>query len=100
MSEKVADAKVKLSLEDKLTAPLKHLQKKFDTLSKTLSHSLGIPRFSAAVKNMTKSLHGVQSALGVAAKSCFSLYRCLRACWWWSCGKCSRPHHENHASGR
>ncbi|WP_375669897.1 phage tail tape measure protein, partial [Bartonella sp. CL29QHWL] len=67
MSEKVADAKVKLSLEDKLTAPLKHLQKKFDTLSKTLSHSLGIPRFSAAVKNMTKSLHGVQSALGVAA---------------------------------
>ncbi|WP_375637135.1 phage tail tape measure protein [Bartonella sp. AP152HLJHH] len=67
MSEKVADAKVRLSLEDKLTAPLKHLQKKFDTLSKTLSHSLGIPRFSAAVKNMTKSLHGVQSALGVAA---------------------------------
>ncbi|WP_396584240.1 phage tail tape measure protein [Bartonella grahamii] len=67
MSEKVADAKVKLSLEDKLTAPLKHLQKKFDTLSKTLSHRLSIPRFSAAVKNMTKSLHGVQSALGVAA---------------------------------
>ncbi|WP_375638187.1 MULTISPECIES: phage tail tape measure protein [unclassified Bartonella] len=67
MSEKVADAKVKLSLEDKLTAPLKHLQKKFDTLSKTLSHSLGIPRFSAAVKNMTKSLHGVQSALSTAA---------------------------------
>ncbi|WP_375653043.1 phage tail tape measure protein [Bartonella sp. MR110HLJHH] len=67
MSEKVADAKVKLSLEDKLTAPLKRVQKKFDTLSKTLSHSLGIPRFSAAVKNMTKSLHGVQSALGVAA---------------------------------
>ncbi|WP_375705268.1 phage tail tape measure protein [Bartonella sp. AA86SXKL] len=67
MSEKVADAKVRLSLEDKLTTPLKHLQKKFDTLSKTLSHSLGIPRFSAAVKNMTKSLHGVQSALGVAA---------------------------------
>ncbi len=27
MSEKVADAKVKLSLEDKLTEPLKHLQK-------------------------------------------------------------------------
>ncbi|WP_375706124.1 phage tail protein [Bartonella sp. AA2SXKL] len=67
MSEKVADAKVKLSLEDKLTAPLKHLQKKFDTLSKTLSHSLGIVRFSAAVKNMTKSLHGVQSALSTAA---------------------------------
>ncbi|WP_375696728.1 phage tail protein [Bartonella sp. AC70YNML] len=67
MSEKVADAKVKLSLEDKLTAPLKRVQKQFDTLSKTLSHSLGIPRFSAAVKNMTKSLHGVQSALGVAA---------------------------------
>ncbi|VEJ44906.1 phage tail protein [Bartonella vinsonii] len=67
MSEKVADAKVKLSLEDKLTAPLKHLQKKFDTLSKTLSHRLSIPRFSAAVKNMTKSLHGVQSALGTAA---------------------------------
>ncbi|WP_375653977.1 phage tail protein, partial [Bartonella sp. OD88NMGDW] len=67
MSEKVADAKVRLSLEDKLTAPLKHLQKKFDTLSKTLSLRLSIPRFSAAVKNMTKSLHGVQSALGVAA---------------------------------
>ncbi|WP_375655484.1 phage tail tape measure protein [Bartonella sp. AA83SXKL] len=67
MSEKVADAKVRLSLEDKLTTPLKHLQKKFDTLSKTLSHSLGIPRFSAAVKNMTKSLHGVQSALSTAA---------------------------------
>ncbi len=67
MSEKVADAKVKLSLEDKLTAPLKHLQKKFDTLSKTLSHRLSIPRFSAAVKNMTKSLHGVQGALGTAA---------------------------------
>ncbi|EJF78154.1 hypothetical protein ME7_00145 [Bartonella birtlesii LL-WM9] len=67
MSEKVADAKVKLSLEDKLTAPLKHLQKKFDTLSKTLSQRLSIPRFSAAVKNMTKSLHGVQGALGTAA---------------------------------
>ncbi|WP_017196250.1 phage tail tape measure protein [Bartonella birtlesii] len=67
MSEKVADAKVKLSLEDKLTAPLKHLQKKFDKLSKTLSHRLSIPRFSAAVKNMTKSLHGVQGALGTAA---------------------------------
>ncbi|EJF79663.1 phage tail tape measure protein [Bartonella doshiae] len=67
MTEKVADAKVKLSLEDKLTAPLKHLQKKFDTLSKTLSHRLSIPRFSAAVKNMTTSLHGVQSALGTAA---------------------------------
>ncbi|WP_208434525.1 phage tail tape measure protein [Bartonella taylorii] len=67
MSEKVADAKVKLSLEDKLTAPLKHLQKKFDTLSKTLSQRLNIPRFSAAVKNMTKSLHGVQGALGTAA---------------------------------
>ncbi|WP_432788465.1 phage tail tape measure protein [Bartonella sp. C271] len=67
MNEKVADAKVKLSLEDKLTTPLKHLQKKFDTLSKTLSHRLSIPRFSAAVKNMTTSLHGVQSALGTAA---------------------------------
>ncbi|USP02188.1 phage tail tape measure protein [Bartonella taylorii] len=67
MSEKVADAKVKLSLEDKLTAPLKHLQKKFDTLSKTLSHRLSIPRFSAAVKNMTASLKGVQGALGTAA---------------------------------
>ncbi|WP_396583975.1 phage tail tape measure protein [Bartonella grahamii] len=67
MSEKVADAKVRLSLEDKLTAPLKHLQKKFDTLSKTLSLRLSIPRFSAAVKNMTSSLKGVQSALGVAA---------------------------------
>ncbi|WP_212112962.1 phage tail tape measure protein [Bartonella queenslandensis] len=68
MSEKVADAKVKLSLEDKLTAPLKRVQKQFDTLSKKLSHSLGIVRFSAAVKNMTKSLHGVQGALGIAAK--------------------------------
>ncbi|QEE08598.1 phage tail protein [Bartonella kosoyi] len=67
MSEKVADAKVRLSLEDELTAPLKRVQKQFDTLSKKLSHSLGIPRFSAAVKNMTKSLHGVQSALGTAA---------------------------------
>ncbi len=67
MSEKVADAKVKLSLEDELTAPLKRVQKKFDTLSKKLSHSLGIPRFSAAVKNMTKSLHGVQGALSTAA---------------------------------
>ncbi|WP_375615278.1 phage tail tape measure protein [Bartonella sp. AC10YNML] len=67
MSEKVADAKVKLSLEDKLTAPLKRVQKQFDTLSKTLSHRLGIPRFSAAVKNMTKSLHGVQNALSTAA---------------------------------
>ncbi|WP_139413575.1 phage tail protein [Bartonella mastomydis] len=67
MSKKVADAKVKLSLEDKLTAPLKRVQKEFDNLSKKLSHSLRIPRFSAAVKNMTKSLHGVQSALGTAA---------------------------------
>ncbi|WP_375672201.1 MULTISPECIES: phage tail protein [unclassified Bartonella] len=67
MSEKVADAKVKLSLEDKLTAPLKRVQKKFDTLSKKLSHSLGIVRFSAAVQNMTKSLHGVQGALSTAA---------------------------------
>lgn len=67
MSKKVADAKVKLSLEDKLTAPLKRVQKEFDNLSKKLSHSLRIPRFSAAVKNMTKSLHGVQGALSVAA---------------------------------
>lgn len=67
MSKKVADAKVKLSLEDKLTAPLKRVQKEFDNLSKTLSHSLRIPRFSAAVQNMTKSLHGVQGALSVAA---------------------------------
>ncbi|WP_254475322.1 phage tail protein [Bartonella sp. B1098] len=67
MSKKVADAKVKLSLEDKLTVPLKRVQKEFDNLSKTLSHSLRIPRFSAAVKNMTKSLHGVQGALSVAA---------------------------------
>ncbi|WP_273724329.1 phage tail protein [Bartonella sp. AU18XJBT] len=67
MSEKVADAKVKLSLEDELTAPLKRVQKQFDTLSKTLSLRLSIPRFSAAVKNMTSSLKGVQSALGVAA---------------------------------
>ncbi|WP_375607133.1 phage tail protein [Bartonella sp. AC142YNZD] len=67
MSEKIADAKVKLSLEDELTTPLKRVQKQFNTLSKTLSHRLGIPRFSAAVKNMTKSLHGVQNALGVAA---------------------------------
>ncbi len=67
MSKKVADAKVKLSLEDKLTAPLKCVQKEFDNLSKTLSHRLRIPRFSAVVKNMTKSLHGVQSALGTAA---------------------------------
>ncbi|MET3560849.1 hypothetical protein ABID39_001565 [Bartonella japonica] len=67
MSKKVANAKVKLFLEDNLTAPLKRVQKKFDILSKTLSHSLGIPRFSAAVKNMTKSLHGVQGALGTAA---------------------------------
>lgn len=63
MSEKVADAKVKLSLEDKLTEPLKHLQKKFDTLSKTLSHRLSIPRFSAAVKNMTSSLKGFKVPL-------------------------------------
>ncbi|GAA5102149.1 phage tail protein [Bartonella acomydis] len=63
MSEKVADAKVKLSLEDRLTKPLKRIQEHF----KKLSHSLSIPRFSAAVQNMTKSLHGVQSALGVAA---------------------------------
>ncbi|OPB31370.1 phage tail tape measure protein [Bartonella sp. AR 15-3] len=67
MSKKVADAKVKLSLEDELSTPLKRVQKKFDTLSKTLSHRLSIPRFSAAVKNMTTSLHGVQSALGTAA---------------------------------
>ncbi|CAK00784.1 tail protein [Bartonella tribocorum] len=67
MSEKVADAKVKLSLEDELTAPLKRVQKQFNTLSKTLSHRMGIPRFSAAVKNMTKSLHGVQGALSTAA---------------------------------
>ncbi|EJF95955.1 phage tail tape measure protein [Bartonella taylorii] len=60
---KVADAKVKLSLEDKLTAPLKRVQERFQKLS----HSLSIPRFSAAVKNMTASLHGVQSALGTAA---------------------------------
>ncbi|AQX26359.1 hypothetical protein Bra60_003390 [Bartonella sp. Raccoon60] len=67
MSKKVADAKVKLSLEDELSTPLKRVQKKFDTLSKTLSHRLSIPRFSAAVKNMTTSLHGVQNALGTAA---------------------------------
>ncbi len=63
MSEKVADAKVKLSLEDQLTKPLKRIQEHF----KKLSHSLSIPRFSAALQNMTKSLHGVQSALGTAA---------------------------------
>ncbi|WP_273721182.1 phage tail protein [Bartonella sp. ML71XJBT] len=63
MSEKVADAKVKLSLEDQLTKPLKRIQEHF----KKLSHSLSIPRFSAAVQNMTKSLYSVQSALGTAA---------------------------------
>ncbi|WP_019221586.1 tail protein [Bartonella senegalensis] len=67
MSKKVADAKVKLSLEDELTAPLKRVQEKFNKLSKTLSHRLRIPRFSTAVKNMTKGLHGVQSALATAA---------------------------------
>ncbi|WP_455466375.1 phage tail tape measure protein [Bartonella sp. B39] len=63
MSEKVADAKVKLSLEDKLTAPLKRVQERFQKLS----HTLSMPRFSAAIKNMTKSLHGVQGALSTAA---------------------------------
>ncbi|WP_455480078.1 phage tail protein [Bartonella sp. B23] len=63
MSKKVADAKVKLTLEDKITAPLKRLQKRF----KELSHGLGVPRFSAAVTKMTASLKGVQSALGTAA---------------------------------
>ncbi|WP_039760486.1 phage tail tape measure protein [Bartonella queenslandensis] len=68
MSKKVADAKVRLSLEDKLTAPIKRLQKEFGVLSKTMSHKLGVHRFSAAVNNMTKSLKGVQGALGIAAK--------------------------------
>ncbi|WP_273760710.1 phage tail protein [Bartonella sp. ML70XJBT.G] len=60
---KVTDTKVKLTLEDKLTAPLKRVQEHF----KKLSCSLSIPRFSAAVKNMTASLNNVQSALGRAA---------------------------------
>ncbi|AGF74135.1 phage tail protein [Bartonella australis AUST/NH1] len=68
MSKKVADAKVKLSLEDGLTAPIKRLQKEFDVLSKKISHKLGVHRFSAAVKNMTKSLQGVQGALSTVAK--------------------------------
>ncbi|WP_455481300.1 phage tail protein [Bartonella sp. B12(2025)] len=63
MSKKVADAKVKLTLEDKITAPLKRVQNRF----KELSHGLGVPRFSAAVTKMTASLKGVQSALGTAA---------------------------------
>ncbi|WP_375632896.1 phage tail tape measure protein, partial [Bartonella sp. AA74HLJMH] len=60
---KVADAKVKLTLEDKLTAPLKRVQESF----KNLSHTLNIPHFSAALKNMTACLKGVQIALGTAA---------------------------------
>ncbi|WP_413154883.1 hypothetical protein, partial [Bartonella sp. cb54] len=59
MTKKVADAKVRLTLEDKITAPLKRLQGRFQDLS----HKLGVPRFSAAVKNMTASLKGVQGAL-------------------------------------
>ncbi|WP_375706354.1 phage tail protein [Bartonella sp. CL2QHWL] len=60
---KGADAKVKLTLEDKLTAPLKRVQESF----KNLSHTLNIPHFSAALKNMTACLKGVQRALGTAA---------------------------------
>ncbi|WP_455475702.1 phage tail tape measure protein [Bartonella sp. B17] len=67
MSKKVADAKVRLTLEDKITAPLKRVQKQFKELSEKLSHKLGVPRFSAAVTKMTASLKGVQSALGTAA---------------------------------
>ncbi|WP_332060844.1 phage tail protein [Bartonella sp. CB74] len=63
MTKKVADAKVRLTLEDKITAPLKRLQGRFQDLS----HKLGVPRFSAAVKNMTASLKGVQGALSTAA---------------------------------
>ncbi|WP_375667171.1 phage tail tape measure protein [Bartonella sp. CL435QHHD] len=60
---KGADAKVKLTLEDKLTAPLKRIQESFNNLS----HTLNIPHFSAALKNMTACLKGVQRALGTAA---------------------------------
>ncbi|WP_455474740.1 phage tail tape measure protein [Bartonella sp. B30(2025)] len=67
MSKKVADAKVKLTLEDKITAPLKRVQKKFRELSEKLSHKLSVPRFSAAVTKMTASLKGVQGALSTAA---------------------------------
>jgi len=52
---KVAEATVKLSLDDKLTTPLKRIQKNF----KALSNNLGFTRIAASTKNLTKSLRGL-----------------------------------------
>ncbi|MBA9083085.1 TP901 family phage tail tape measure protein [Bartonella chomelii] len=60
MSKTVADAKVRLTLEDKITAPIKRIQKRLTHLSNTLR----VPRLMAATRKMTASLKGVNNALG------------------------------------
>ncbi|WP_442864458.1 phage tail protein [Bartonella sp. A05] len=63
MSKKVADAQVRVSLEDKITAPIKRLQGQF----KRLSQSLKVSQFVSATQKMTDSLKGVQSAFATTA---------------------------------
>ncbi|ENN93187.1 phage tail tape measure protein [Bartonella bovis] len=60
MSKTVADAKVRLTLEDKITAPIKRIQKRLTHLS----NKLRVPRFMAATRKVTESLKGVGNALG------------------------------------
>jgi|GEM_PF-5371245 len=52
---KVAEATVRLSLEDKLTKPLTRIQNQFKAFSK----NIGFNRIAASTKNLTKSLQGL-----------------------------------------
>ncbi|ENN90830.1 phage tail tape measure protein [Bartonella schoenbuchensis] len=64
MSKTVADAKVRLTLEDKITAPIKRIQKRLTDLSNKLSNKFKIPRLIAATRKMTASLKGLGNAFG------------------------------------
>jgi len=62
MAEKVAQATVRLTLEDKVTAGIKRIKANFAKLGR----GLGVERISVATKNLTKSLGGLNKGLGVS----------------------------------
>jgi len=57
---KVAEATVRLSLEDKVTGSLKRIKAQFASISK----GLGINRITASTKNLTKSLANLNKGVG------------------------------------
>jgi len=62
MAEKVAQATVQLTLEDKVTAGIKRIRANFARLGR----GLGVEKISVATKNLTKSLGGLNKGLGVS----------------------------------